>query len=79
MSNLPTSTTMNIGDGNVCDADNYTAEAKRLDMYMMVDDSGSMVPWWPFTLDAINMFFIDPSSDFTINTVTHIFAVAQTC
>ena len=30
---------------------------------MVVDDSGSMVPWWPATLDAINMFFNDPGSD----------------
>ena len=33
-----------------------------LDIYMIVDDSGSMVPWWPGTLDAINMFFADPAS-----------------
>ena len=29
---------------------------------MMVDDSGSMVPWWPATLEAINMFYRDPGS-----------------
>ncbi|MDD9943497.1 MAG: VWA domain-containing protein [Myxococcales bacterium] len=36
---------------------------KPLDIYMIVDDSGSMVPWWPFTLDALNMFFTDPGSE----------------
>jgi hypothetical protein len=50
------------GDPNVCDADVYTGERKRLDIYMMVDDSGSMVPWWPATLEAISMFFNDPGS-----------------
>jgi len=49
--------------GTVCDADVYTGERKRLDIYMMVDDSGSMVPWWPATIEAINMFFHDPSSE----------------
>lgn len=50
------------GDPNVCDADFYTGERKRLDIYMMVDDSGSMVPWWPATLEAISLFFNDPGS-----------------
>ena len=48
--------------GTVCDADVYTGERKRLDIYMMVDDSGSMIPWWPATIEAISMFFHDPSS-----------------
>src|SRR5689334_17321347 len=39
-----------LGQGEVCDADSYGAERKRLDIYMVVDDSASMVPWWPFTL-----------------------------
>lgn len=51
-----------LGDDEVCDADVYAGERKRLDIYMMVDDSGSMVPWWLPTLDAINMFFMDPGS-----------------
>jgi len=61
---MPAATTsIEIGDGDICDADNYTAEARRLDIYMMVDDSGSMVPWWPGTLMAINDFFMDPGSE----------------
>lgn len=51
-----------IGDGEACNADSYQAEPRQLDIYMVVDDSGSMVPWWPGTLDAINMFFDAPSS-----------------
>ena len=51
-----------VEDDDVCDADTYSAERKRLDIYMVVDDSGSMVPWWPGTLDAINQFFMDPGS-----------------
>lgn len=33
-----------------------------LDIYMIIDDSGSMVPWWPFTIDALNMFFNAPET-----------------
>lgn len=58
-----TMTNGTLGDDDVCDADNYAAEPKRLDLYMMVDDSGSMVPWWPGTLQSINEFFADPRSD----------------
>ena len=48
--------------GNVCAADVYTGERKRLDIYMMIDDSGSMIPWWPATIEAISMFWMDPGS-----------------
>jgi hypothetical protein len=41
----------------------YSGQRKRLDIYMMVDDSGSMVPWWLPTLEAINMFYRDPGSE----------------
>lgn len=58
----PTREPMQLGDGEVCDADVYAGERKRLDIYMMVDDSGSMVPWWLPTLEAIDMFFMDPGS-----------------
>src|SRR5262245_45133080 len=51
-----------LGQGEVCDADSYSAERKRLDIYMVVDDSASMVPWWPFTLDAIGQFLRDQDS-----------------
>ena len=60
---LPDLTPVNLGDDEVCDADTYTGERRRLDIYMIVDDSGSMVPWWPFTLDAISQFFYDPGSE----------------
>jgi hypothetical protein len=52
---------MGVG-GNVCDADVYTGERKRLDIYMMIDDSASMIPWWPATIEAISMFWMDPGS-----------------
>lgn len=58
----PQSEPMPLSDGEICEADAYFGERKRLDIYMMVDDSGSMVPWWPATIEAINMFFKDPSS-----------------
>ena len=51
-----------VDDADVCDEDVYMAEPKRLDMYMIVDDSASMLPWWPATTDAINQFFQDPGS-----------------
>lgn len=51
-----------VGLGEECSADVYQADGRQLDIYMMVDDSGSMVPWWFQTLDAINMFFADPRS-----------------
>jgi hypothetical protein len=53
---------VDLGAGEVCDADSYSAERRQLDIYMVVDDSGSMVPWWPFTLDAISQFFYDQGS-----------------
>ena len=53
---------IDLGAGEVCDADSYGAQGKQLDIYMIVDDSGSMVPWWPFTLDAISQFLHDEGS-----------------
>lgn len=53
---------MPLADGEICDATAYFGERRRLDIYMMVDDSGSMIPWWVPTIEAINMFFKDPSS-----------------
>ena len=53
---------IDLGAGQVCDADSYSAERKRLDIYMVVDDSGSMIPWWPFTIDAISQFLHDQGS-----------------
>jgi hypothetical protein len=51
-----------VADGDVCDEEVYMAEPKRLDMYMIVDDSASMLPWWLATTDAINEFFQAPGS-----------------
>jgi hypothetical protein len=58
----PQTEAMPLADGEVCDASAYFGERKRLDMYMMVDDSGSMIPWWLPSIEAINMFFKDPNS-----------------
>lgn len=51
-----------IGLGEECSADVYAADGRELEIYMIVDDSASMLPWWLPTLDAINMFFADPRS-----------------
>ena len=51
-----------ITDSEICNADVYTADRKRLDIYMMVDDSGSMLLWWQPTIEAIAAFFNDPAS-----------------
>jgi hypothetical protein len=45
-----------------CGGDRYDAQSRQLDMYMMVDESGSMVPWWPFVLQALNGFITSPSA-----------------
>ncbi len=45
-----------------CGGDYYVAEPKQLDIYVMLDDSGSMVPWWPATLDALTQFVTAPES-----------------
>src|SRR5262245_18140783 len=34
------------GSGPNCGGDRYKAEKSQLDIYVMFDDSGSMVPWW---------------------------------
>jgi hypothetical protein len=45
-----------------CGGDYYVAEPKQLDIYVMLDDSGSMVPWWPFVLQAMDQFVQAPES-----------------
>lgn len=57
-----TPTQVILNDAEICDAQAYLGDRRRLDIYMMVDDSGSMVPYWLQTIDAINMFFRDPAS-----------------
>jgi hypothetical protein len=37
--------------------------ACQLDIYVMLDDSGSMVPWWPQVMDALATFMTDPASE----------------
>lgn len=62
---IPTSSapaSMMLSDGEICEANAYFSERKRLDVYMMIDDSGSMIPWWLPTVDALNLFFQDPAS-----------------
>lgn len=53
---------MMLADGEICEASAYISERKRLDVYMMIDDSASMIPWWLPTVDALNMFFHDVGS-----------------
>jgi hypothetical protein len=45
-----------------CGGDYYVAEPRQLDIYIMLDDSGSMVPWWPFVLQALDQFVQAPES-----------------
>ena len=44
-----------------CEGEVYPAQ-KRVELYIMMDDSGSFVPFWPATLDAITNFLNDPES-----------------
>jgi hypothetical protein len=53
---------MMLTDSEICEARAYFSERKQLDVYMMIDDSGSMIPWWLPTVDALNLFFQDPDS-----------------
>ena len=43
--------------GEICEATAYFSERKRLDVYMMINDSTSMLPWWLQTIDALNVFW----------------------
>src|SRR4051812_1268878 len=45
-----------------CIPEHVQLERKRLDMYMLVDDSTSMVPWWQDSLEGIDAFLTDPHS-----------------
>ena len=35
---------------------------RRLDLYLLIDDSTSMIPWWTETLDGISAFMSAPES-----------------
>jgi hypothetical protein len=45
-----------------CGGDRYKAEKRQLDIYVMFDDSGSMIPWWLPVTDAFIKFLNDPAS-----------------
>lgn len=57
-----TAASVPLMDSDVCNADVYTGDRKRLDIYMMVDDSASMLLWWQPTIEAIQTFLGDPAS-----------------
>ena len=45
-----------------CGGDKYQAEKRPLDMYVMFDDSGSMIPWWISATQAFTQFINAPES-----------------
>ena len=45
-----------------CGGDKYVAEKRPLDMYVMFDDSGSMIPWWISATQAFTQFINAPES-----------------
>jgi hypothetical protein len=45
-----------------CGGDKYQAEKRPLDMYVMFDDSGSMIPWWISATQAFTQFLNAPES-----------------
>lgn len=49
-------------DAGVCTTGAVELQRRRLDIYMMVDDSSVMVLVWQDTLSAIDAFITDPSS-----------------
>lgn len=53
---------LNPVDAGACMPSILELHRKRLDIYMMVDDSSVMVLWWQDTLSAISSFLMDPNS-----------------
>ena len=45
-----------------CGGDKYHAEQRPLDMYVMFDDSGSMIPWWMSATQTSTQFLNAPES-----------------
>jgi hypothetical protein len=45
-----------------CGGESYEAEARQLDLYMMVDESGSMIPWWGPVTNALRTFISAPEA-----------------
>jgi hypothetical protein len=50
------------GPSDACSPSATTLQRKRLDIYLLLDDSGSMVPWWEDTRSALQAFFKDEGS-----------------
>jgi hypothetical protein len=50
------------GGGRTCGGDTYQAEPSQLDLYVMFDDSGSMIVWWPGVTSVFSQFLDDPAS-----------------
>jgi hypothetical protein len=48
--------------GSTCGGDKYHAEQRPLDIYVMFDDSGSMIPWWASVTQAFTQFLNAPES-----------------
>jgi hypothetical protein len=47
---------------DICADGGVELQRDRLDLYLLVDDSASMVLWWQDTISAINAFITDPNS-----------------
>jgi hypothetical protein len=45
-----------------CGGDKYVAEKRPLDIYVMFDDSASMIPWWGSVTQAFTQFINAPES-----------------
>ena len=45
-----------------CGGDKYVAEKRPLDIYVMFDDSASMIPWWASVTQAFTQFINAPES-----------------
>lgn len=53
----------NLSDGDICSAEEAVAEKIPLDIFFVLDISGSMSSLWSPTRNAINQFFNDPLSE----------------
>jgi hypothetical protein len=53
---------MSDGGPMTCGGDKYVAEQRPLDIYVMFDDSGSMIPWWASVTQAFTQFLNAPES-----------------
>lgn len=53
---------MSDGGPMTCGGDKYVAEKRPLDIYVMFDDSASMLPWWASVTQAFTQFLNAPES-----------------